>query len=324
MQKGFVGVDIGGTNTVIGLFDQELALLEKRSIPTLKPNFPKKTDNPKEFFDVLTQEIQAVIAKHDVINKIECVGIGVPGKVDPENGITINAVNLGYQNVPFADEMERRLNIPTFIDNDVRTYTRGEAVAGAGAGLQNVICITLGTGMAAGIMIDGKMIAGSDYFAGEMGHDPVPGNEALCNCGNIGCLETIASASGISRLAKEAIQSGKTTILKDVAGEISSKDVYEASVKGDQVAIGVFKEVATVLGFKLLSATYLVNPEVIIIGGGAAAAGHFLTDPIKEIFIKYYINEKQPLIVTGELGDSAGLIGAASLASAKKKEMKNA
>ncbi|MBO0995752.1 ROK family protein [Bacillus sp. SD088] len=317
MDKGIVGVDIGGTNTVIGLFNQDLTLLEKKTLPTLKPNFPAKTNNPKEFFDELAKEITVLIEKNNYQNQVECVGIGVPGIVNPESGIAINAVNLGYQDVPFAEEMKRRLYVPTFIDNDVRTYTRGEAAVGAGAGLQNVICITLGTGMAAGIMIDGKMIPGADYFAGEIGHDPVPGNPALCNCGNIGCLETIASASGISRLAKEAVQSGKTTLLNDLAGDISSKDVYEASVKGDQVAIEVFKEVATTLGYKLLSATYLVNPEVIIIGGGAAAAGHFLTDPIKQLFKKYYINEKQPLIVTGELGDSAGLIGAASLALAK-------
>ncbi|MCJ7839836.1 ROK family protein [Lederbergia sp. NSJ-179] len=317
MQKGFVGVDIGGTNTVIGLFDQGLGLLEKRSIPTLKPNFPKKTDNPKEFFDVLAQEIQEIIANHDSIHKVDCVGIGVPGKVDPEFGVAINAVNLGYRNVPFAEEMKRRLNLPTFIDNDVRTYTRGEAEAGAGAGLKNVICVTLGTGMAAGIMIDGKMIPGSDYFAGEIGHDPVQGNETLCNCGKIGCLETIASASGISRLAKEAVQSGKKTILHDLSGEISSKDVFEASVTGDKVAIEVFKEVATVLGYKLLTATFLLNPEVIIIGGGVAAAGHFITDPINEIFVGHYNNEKMPLIATGELGDSAGLIGAALLAREK-------
>ncbi|KRG11476.1 hypothetical protein ACA30_10755 [Virgibacillus soli] len=317
MIKGIVGVDIGGTNTVIGLFNQDLTLLEKKSLPTLKPNFPAKTNKPVEFLDELAEEINALIVKNDYQNKVECVGIGVPGIVNPESGIVINAVNLGYQDVPFAEEMKSRLALPTFIDNDVRTYTRGEVAVGAGAGLENVICLTLGTGMAAGIMIDGKMIPGANYFAGEIGHDPVPGNDTVCNCGNIGCLETIASASGIARLAKQAIQSGKPTILNGLAGEINAKEVYEASVKGDQVAIEVFKEVATTLGFKLLSATYLVNPEVIIIGGGVAAAGHFITDPIKEIFEKYYINEKKPLIVTGELGDSAGLIGAASLARAK-------
>lgn len=318
MKKGIIGVDIGGTNTVIGLFQEDLTLIEKKSIPTLKPNLPEKTNNPKEYLDVLAKEIKELAEKNGYENQIQCVGIGVPGLVNPDQGVVINAVNLGYDHVPFAKFMSERLNgIPVFIDNDVRTYTRGEAQQGAGKGSKNIICLTLGTGMAAGIMVNGEMITGSEFFAGELGHDYVPGNETPCNCGKVGCVETIASATGISRLAKEAVNNNKETILAEIDGEITSKDVYEASQKGDKVALEIFDYVGRTLGFKLLTTTVLLNPEVIIIGGGVAAAGKLITEPIERVLKEYYFNTTIPEIKIGELGDSAGLIGAATLAKAK-------
>lgn len=318
MEKAIIGIDIGGTNTVIGIFDRDLALLEKVSIPTLKPNFPAITNNPKEYFDLLTDEITKLADKNGYQDRIQCVGIGVPGKINPKKGIAIRAVNLGYRDVPFADEMKNRLQVPVFIDNDVRTYTRGEAQAGAGKGYNNLISITIGTGMAASVMIDGNMVVGSDFFAGEIGHDPVQGVETLCNCGKKGCLETIASATGISRLATEAIQTNQSTILKEIERPITSKDVYEAALKGDKVALEVFDYVGKTLGYKLLSAIYLVNPDVIIIGGGGAQAGKLITNPVEEIIKENYLNDKLPQVKIGQLGDSAGLIGAASLAIANK------
>ncbi|MBS4199885.1 ROK family protein [Bacillus sp. FJAT-49732] len=323
MEKGVIGIDIGGTNTVIGIFNHELELLDKVSIPTLKPYFPKKTSNPEEFFDLIEVEVSALAEKNDYKNKIKCVGIGVPGKVNPNKGIVIRAVNLGYEEVPFASEMEKRLGVPVFIDNDVRNYARGEALAGSGKGADNLICITLGTGMAAAVMINGQMVTGSDYYAGELGHDPVPGANYLCNCGKIGCLETIASASGISRLAQEAIQSGDQTILKSNDGTITSKDVYLACLQNDQVALGIFDYVGKTLAEKLLTATFLLNPEAIIIGGGAASAGKFILEPIQDIFVQHYDNSELPKLVIGSLGDSAGLIGSAHLAVAEFEQNNN-
>ncbi|MBS4216941.1 ROK family protein [Bacillus sp. FJAT-49711] len=319
MEKGIIGVDIGGTNTVIGIFNQDLKLLEKVSIPTLKPDFPAKTSNPKEFFDLITSEIGKLIEKTGYENNIQCVGMGVPGKVNPNTGTVIRAVNLGYENVPFASEMETRLGVPVFIDNDVRVYTRGEALAGSGKGSQNLICLTLGTGMAAGVMINGQMVTGSDFYAGELGHDPVPEATYLCNCGKIGCLETIASASGISRLANEAIESGEQTVLTLTNGTISSKDVYLACLQNDEAALRIFDYVGKTLAYKLLTATFLLNPEVIIIGGGAAAAGKFILEPIREVFHKHYSNNELPNVTIGSLGDSAGLIGSGHLAVDKNK-----
>lgn len=321
MKNGVIGVDIGGTNTVIGIFNHDLELLEKVSIPTLKPYFPEKTNNPKEFFDLIASEVNALAERNGYKNNISCVGMGVPGKVNPNTGTVIRAVNLGYEEVPFALEMEKRLGIPVFIDNDVRNYTRGEALAGSGKGSNNLICITLGTGMAAGVMINGQMVTGYDFYAGELGHDPVPGVNYLCNCGKEGCLETIASASGISRLAQEAIQSGKQTILNSNEDKITSKDVYLACLQNDEVALGIFDYVGRTLAKKLLTVTFLLNPEAIIIGGGAASAGKFILDPIQEVFESHYANSELPKLVIGSLGDSAGLIGSAHLAVAENQNI---
>ncbi|MBS4194889.1 ROK family protein [Lederbergia citri] len=319
MGKGVIGIDIGGTNTVIGIFNDDLELLEKVSIPTLKPYFPEKTNNPEEFFDLIADKVNKLVKNNGYENKVACVGIGVPGKVNPNTGIVIRAVNLGYEEVPFALEMEKRLGVPVFIDNDVRNYTRGEALAGSGKGAENIICITLGTGMAAGVMVNGQMVTGSDFYAGELGHDQVSGVNYLCNCGKVGCLETIASASGISRLAQEAVQAEKETILKANDGTISSKDVYMACLQNDSVAIEIFEFVGKTLANKLLTATFLLNPEAIIIGGGAASAGEFILDPIQKVFENHYANSELPNLVIGSLGDSAGLIGSAHLAMAKCK-----
>lgn len=321
MEHGIVGVDVGGTNTVIGVFDSSLTLLEKVSIQTLKPNLFQKTSNPAEFFEQLSAEIMSLKVKAG-LEGLLCVGIGVPGKVNPWEGTAIHAVNLGYDNVPFAAEMTKRIGSPVFIDNDVRNYTRGEVYAGSGKGYRNVICITLGTGMAAGVMIEGNIICGSDFFAGEIGHDIVPGENAACNCGKRGCLETIASASGIRRLATEAVRSGKETILRDFEGSIQSKTVYSAALKGDKIAQEIFRYVGHTLAGKLVTASLLLNPEIIVIGGGAAAAGSFLFDPIKEVFHEQ-LGPNHPLITVGSLGDSAGLYGSVELAYTRYQKSKS-
>jgi glucokinase len=321
LERVIIGIDVGGTNTAIGIFNHQFSLLDKVSVETLRPNFPNKTSNPILFFDFLAREIEKLAERNGFKDRIDCIGIGVPGKVNPNIGMAISAVNLGYENVPFAEEMKRRLNVPVFIDNDVRNYTRGEAIAGSGKDYKNLICLTLGTGMAAGIMIDGNMITGHDFFAGEIGHDPVLGEKAVCNCGQRGCLETIASASGISRLASEAVQSGKKTILRDWKGPITSKDVYLASLQGDRVSTEIFDYVGKTLAYKLVTIAFLLNPQVIIIGGGAAAAGRLLLDPIEEIFEQHYSKTHIPIICTGSLGDSAGLFGSAYLAMLKFQKM---
>lgn len=320
MKQAVVGVDVGGTNTVIGVFDEALdggsRLLVKQSIPTKNPDFPKITHNPVVFMDSLAEAITRLVDEAGYTGCIAKVGMGVPGRVDPIRGMALGASNLGWVDVPLAEEMRSRLGgTPVYIDNDVRIYTLGEAIAGAGRGFSHIIGLTLGTGIAAALIIDGRMVRGSDFYAGEIGHDTVAGEESPCNCGKRGCLETIASASGIARLAREAVASGTETCLRELKQPITSYDVYQACLKGDAFALQLFQHVGKTLANKLMTAIFLLNPEVIVIGGGAASAGEYLLTPIREMIAEQYPKLKGPKVCLGELGDSAGLIGAAAFAT---------
>jgi glucokinase len=306
-----IGVDVGGTNTVFGIFDKSLALLRKKSVPTLIP----KVKDGHDFFDYVTFHITRLLDSMDEPSQLAAVGMGVPGNVDSENGIAIAAVNLGWSNLPMANEMKQRLGVPVRIDNDVRAYTQGEVIAGVGQGKKNVICVTLGTGIAAGILVNGSIISGSQFYAGEIGHDRCPDIRAQCKCGKVGCLETVASGPGIARLANDAVKAGTDTLLQTRNAPLTAHDVYWAAKEGDLVAIEIFNEVGQILGTKLVTITYLLNPETIIIGGGPAAAGDLLLNPIKQVFNdQYRYTDQLPEIVTGSLGDTAGLIGSAYMA----------
>ncbi|GMA60241.1 ROK family protein [Alicyclobacillus fastidiosus] len=314
MEEVYVGVDIGGTNTVIGLFNRDLNLIAKTVIATTKPHFPPKTNNPREFFDELTNTIESILMQFATDLRLAGVGMGVPGKVNAQQGTALEATNLGWYDVPISSEMSQRLGTYVQVDNDVRTYTLGESKVGAAKGYQDVICVTLGTGLAAGIMVDGKLVKGSDWCAGEIGHDFVPGQTFRCNCGRQGCLETIASATGIVRLAEEAVKGGVDTCLKLLNRPITAVDVCEAAIHGDNVSLSLFQFIGTELGSKLTTAVFLLNPEVIIIGGGVSAAGDILLRPLRERIYSIYGNSGHPKIVASTLGDSAGVYGAAHLA----------
>ncbi|WP_164545747.1 ROK family protein [Paenibacillus albus] len=322
LKRAFVGVDIGGTNTVIGIFDRSRRLLGKRSVPTLLPHLPGKTDHPVVFFDMLQEEIERLALEVDCTDGIALCGMGVPGRVDPVRGRAEAASNMGWFGVPFAEQMSSRLGVPVHIDNDVRIYGLGEVLAGAGRGYRNVLCLTVGTGIAAATFVDGRIVRGGDYYAGEIGHDPVAGESALCACGERGCVESIVSARGISRLAAEAVDSiGDGTALSMLAHRPNALDVYQAASAGDRAAREIFRYVGEVLASKLLTAVCLLNPAAVIIGGGIAEAGELLLGPVRERINSRYVNSKKPIVVRAALGDSAGLIGAVAYAAQCEKEV---
>lgn len=315
-----VGVDVGGTNTVIGVFNTAFTLIKKKSVPTLI----SQEESYYDFFEFLTLEITSLLHSIDEKTTLLCAGMGVPGIVDSTNGIAHAAVNMGWTDLNFTNEMTRRLGVPTYIDNDVRIYGYGELVAGAGKGYKDIVCVTLGTGIAACSIINGNVVLGSKFFAGEIGHDTIPGEKAICKCGKQGCLETIASANGIARLATDAINSGKKSLLSSIERPIRSIDVFHAAESGDELAREVFNYVGKTLGTKLVTVAFLLNPEVMIIGGGAAAAGEMLLQPIRKEFDEQYRNNfPTPIIKTGVLGDSAGLIGAAYFSYSRLKQQTN-
>jgi glucokinase len=314
MKEVFVGIDIGGTNTVIGVFDEHLKAIGQSRFPTMS-EFPNRTDNPESYLDELAKQVRSLLAAYAPVSRLAAAGMGVPGQVDGARGMVYDATNLGWDHVPLAELVQQRLGCPVFIEHDVRTITLGEALAGAAKGRKDVICVTLGTGVAAGIMVNGALVAGSDFCAGEIGHDDVQGLEYVCNCGKVGCLETIASAPGVVRLAREAVRSGSSsgeTPLNESPEGITAHSVYLAAIHGDEVAAGIFRKIAEALGQKLSTAVALLNPEIIIIGGGLANAGSVLLTPLSDyLFSKYPAYRGKLEIVRSELGDAAGLIGAA-------------
>lgn len=312
--KAFIGADIGGTNTVIGLFDERGLPLGERRLATMRADPRHPTSDPAEFIERLGQEIQALALAHGY-RDIAAAGFGVPGWVDTASGMALDASNMGWKNVRFAEAMSRRLGAPVYIDNDVRLYTLGEAAAGAGQGCADLVCITVGTGLSAGIMTNGFLVRGSRLLAGEIGHDRVDGLDAPCNCGKRGCLETIASAPGIARLAAEAVRSGKSTVLAGTERPITALDVFLACQAGDAVAADIFRFAGRALGRKLAALAFAVDPQRIIVGGGVAAAGDYLLQPIRdELAVHIPEAEWRPAVVSGKLRDKAGLVGAVRLA----------
>ena len=223
----------------------------------------------------------------------------------------------GWVNVPIAEIMEKEFGIPTRVDNDVRCAALGELNYGAGQGCDNLICITVGTGIGSGLVINGKLVRGASNAAGEIGHIKLDMNGGpLCGCGDRGCLEAFASGPSIVAMAEEYIKGGKSTKYRELANpDITPYIVSEAAKQGDPVAKRIFTIVGEYIGIGLASVVNLLNPEKIIIGGGVAAAGDLLLTPIKESLIKRAmpIAGSAVEIVPAQLGNSAGVIGASLL-----------
>ncbi|TVY00286.1 ROK family protein [Paenibacillus cremeus] len=314
----FVGVDIGGTNMVCGLTDAQGNTLKLAKIPT------EAAQGSAHVIGRLGQAIRELVAEAGVT--IEAVGTGVPGFVDPERGLSVLAANLGWRNLPLADELSKELHgIPVFVNNDVRMYVYGETVAGAGRGFKHVLGITIGTGLAAAMINDGQLYYGAGGRAGELGHitleEEIP---YRCNCGLTGCLETVVSASGIARQAKEAIGRGEPTVLAerfpgDEVAKLTAADVSKAYDQGDPVAQRIMEHTGRLLGKGLASAITLFSPEVIIIGGGGAQAGERLFKPMRAEMERTSLDFywKSLKIKAAERLEDAGVVGSALYAMAR-------
>ena len=313
MAKERIGIDVGGTNVKIALVDNKGKIIYSNSIPTrAEMGYEYTINNMKEAITELIKE-----TKSDPKN-IESIGFGFPGQIDYQKGIVRLAPNIpGWVNVPIAEIMEKEFGIPTRVDNDVRCAALGELNYGAGQGCDNLICITVGTGIGSGLVINGKLVRGASNAAGEIGHIKLDMNGGpLCGCGDRGCLEAFASGPSIVALAEEDIKGGKSTKYRELANpDITPYIVSEAAKQGDPVAKRIFTIVGEYIGIGLASVVNLLNPEKIIIGGGVAAAGDLLLTPIKESLIKRAmpIAGSAVEIVPAQLGNSAGVIGASLL-----------
>lgn len=315
MEKWIIGVDLGGTTTKLAFVSLYGEILHKWEIPT------DISDKGKNITVDIAKAIDAKLEElEEPKSRILGIGMGAPGPVNFANGSIYEAVNLGWKDYPIKDLLEVETSLPAFIDNDANIAALGEMWKGAGNGAKDLICVTLGTGVGGGIIANGALVHGVSGAAGEIGHiTVVPENGAPCNCGKKGCLETVASATGIVRLAEEALeQSTEPSLLRnrlDAKEKLSSKDIFDCSEEGDRLAQEIIQKVSRYLGLGLANMANGLNPEKIIIGGGVSKAGSQLLNPVKEWFSQYTfprVRESTELDIA-TLGNDAGVIGAAWL-----------
>lgn len=310
-----IGIDVGGTNVKIALVDGEGKIIYSNSVPTYaQMGYEYTVNNIKQAIRDLMKETNTDA------KEIEGIGFDFPGQVDYKTGVVKLAPNIpGWVNVPIAQMIEDEFHIPTRIDNDVRCAALGEMKFGAGKGCENFICITVGTGIGSGIVINGQLVRGAANAAGEIGHIKLQMKDGpICGCGDTGCLEAFASGPAIVAMAHDYLRGGKSTKFREMAGadgEITPYIVAKAAEAGDPVAKRIFEIVGTYIGMGLVSVINLLNPERVIIGGGVAAAGDLLLDPIRKTVKErtMVVAGNSVEIVPAQLGNSAGVIGASML-----------
>ena len=310
--KWIAGIDLGGTTTKIAFITNSGDIVHKWEIPT---------DNSNEGQNITSNIAKAIDEKLSQIGetkeKLMGIGMGAPGPVDYETGIILNVVNLGWKdNYPLKDSLEEATSLPAAVENDANCAALGEMWSGAGNGAKDLVCVTLGTGVGGGVIANGNIIQGINGAAGEIGHITViPSGGAPCNCGKTGCLETVASATGIVRLAEEAVKNSSSSSKLGELPRITAKDVFDAARDNDQLAQKVLNEVSFHLGLALANIGNTLNPDKIVLGGGVSKAGDILLDSVKENFEKFAFpavrNSTEIDIAT--LGNDAGVLGAAWL-----------
>ena len=318
-KKYAFGVDIGGTTCKIGFFDTTGVLLEKWEIPT---------DTSNAGVEILQDVAKSVIKKMEqeklTIKDVEGVGVGVPGPVT-DFRVVHGCENLGWETVDVATELENLLGLSVKVENDANMAVLGEMYKGGGCGSKNLILVTLGTGVGSGIVCGGNIITGHDGAAGEIGHMVVDMEETVqCSCGKYGCLEQYASATGIVRLAKtkfglKSIIDGEELTAKQIfdrakgiGGQLQDEDTE--CVQIDSEALAVVEHIGKILGIALANVACVINPEVIVIGGGVSKAGNILIDTVQKYFVPNAFGEcSRAKFALAQLGNDAGIWGCLKL-----------
>lgn len=302
------GVDIGGTTVKIGLFRIDGEIIDKWEIPTHVEN-----EGEAILPDIAKALKKKMEEKNLEISQVSGIGIGIPAPVG-EDGIVQNTANLGWGYKEVKREMESLTGMRVAAGNDANVAALGEMWLGAGKGEKNMIMVTLGTGVGGGIIVNGQALAGAHGAGGEIGHLCVNQEETeCCGCGNKGCLEQYASATGITRLAKKRLAADeKASVLREK--ELSAKEVFDALKEGDQVAEEIVEEFGAYLGHAMANLAAVTDPAVIVIGGGVSRAGEILLGYVEKNFKeKAFFANKETRFVLAQLGNDAGICGAAKL-----------
>ncbi len=313
MEKYCFGIDIGGTTIKCGLFTNEGILLEKWEIVTRRENKGELVP-----YDI-GETIQAKIKERNIAREaIVGVGVGVPGPIT-EDGTVLKCANLGWEIFNVNEKLAEVTGLKVAAANDANVAALGEMWMGGGKGYQDVVMVTLGTGVGGGVIIGGKVIAGSNGAGGEIGHLTIdPNEEDICGCGGHGHLEQYASATGVVRLAKKKLKTNNIPTTLSELTEITAKDIFDHAKASDEVAMSLVDELGKYLGLALSHVAATVDPQVFVIGGGVSKAGDILLNAIKKHYsnnILFALSNKE--FHLAELGNDAGIYGCAKLILSK-------
>jgi len=311
----YIGIDLGGTNIAVGIVDENGNIKYEKSCATRVERKPLEIIN-----DMISLVLNTLEEFHIQLKEIKAIGIGIPGLAD-KNGNVIFCVNLGWKNVPLKNIFENTLHKPTYIDNDATVAALAEYESGSMKDCKSGLLLTLGTGVGGGIILNGEVYSGFNGVGSELGHIIVGENFYNCNCGRNGCLETFSSSTAIIKYCKKLIKemNESTIIIEKAEGNINNIDakiIFECAKKGDKIANLAVNRLVKYLGIGIFNIINFIDPEIIALGGGVAGAGQYLlTLVINEVMTnKYYDELPIAKIVLAELGNKAGIIGAAMIA----------
>ncbi len=321
MRKGkhFIGLDLGGTTLSAAVVDTDTGeMLSHHRVPTLAQEGHNAV--MARMAKLVTQAIDDAAMTRDAIDGI---GIGAPGVLDLERGLTLFLPNLPgeWRNVPLKATIEKAVKLPVHLLNDVRSFTLGEKTFGAGRDVDTMVGIAIGTGIGGGLVIDGNLHLGLDGTAGEVGHHMIDPHGPPCGCGSRGCLEAFASGPAITAMALKAITQGRTTRIAELVdydlNHVTPEIICQAALEGDPIAQAIYEQAGFYLGIGVANLIIIISPQMVVIGGGVAQAGDLLFEPIRgTVRERVHVTPiEQVQIVPAELGTEAGLIGAAVWAS---------
>ena len=310
MKNYVVGIDLGGTKISCALADLEGNVKAQHTTPT------NAHEGEQAVLDRIIGCVETVICEGKVtIDEVEAIGIGSPGPLDARTGIIITTPNLPFKNFNLVSPLKAKFGIPVYLDNDANVAAIGEFMLGAGKGTENMIYITVSTGVGGGAILNGKIYRGSTSNALEIGHSTVAPGTVRCNCGNMGCLEAVSSGTAIGKRGREAVATNVETSLKDY-DNVTSYEVFVEAAKGDRVAKSIIDEALNYLGIGVANAIATFDPDMVVIGGGVSKAGEVVFETVQEV-----VNERcfkamaeHCKIVPAGLGTDAGVIGAVALA----------
>ena len=309
-----IGIDVGGTGIKVGVIDEQLKVLAEKYIYTFT-DIPFSEQIERIVNCVFEAAESAGLEKKQIIS----VGVGIPGIANQATGEVIKCTNMGWHHVPFREEFQKHLDVPVLIDNDANVAALAESVAGISKGTSSSVFITIGTGIGSGIIINNRIWNGFHGIGGEFGHVIFKVDGFPCTCGNRGCLERYCSATALIRMAREAIADNVNSVMMNMVSnditKIEARTVIDAARKEDPVALDVYNTYIHYLAQAIAGITNLLDPEVIVIGGGVSKAGDFLLSPLRRAYSGYVIYNDQPMpdIKLAILGSEAGIIGAAML-----------